>query len=213
MFESYKRATNAIVSLVNRTGASGNRAVATLASKEVQEKFLNAARRCATYGLALGAYSELSLRLNKTHFLTLKQGTPLAEARSDDLVILNVTPTGEDMPQFSPSNVVLHQLVYAATAQNAVLFCHPRYASLVLSSGSMPDFACLPGLEALAGTVTLCALSNLEASLGDTQQLYLRDLGLLSLGSTPYQALERATYLEWICWQNLHARGMTFEPT
>ncbi len=71
MLESFKRATNAVVSLVNRAGVNNSRAVSALAPQEERLSFLAAVHRCASLGFSLGSLSEASLRISKTRFLTL----------------------------------------------------------------------------------------------------------------------------------------------
>ncbi len=202
MFDSFKRATISIVNLVNRVGTNSNRAVSVLATQEAQLNFLAAAHRCANRDFVLGSLSEASVLLNKSRFLTLARGVGLADGEKSNIVLFdlknkNIINQGE-----GPQNLDLHRIAYTHSGFEAMLICHPKYAIHHFVENLALDFSLLPILESRIGPVAVCEVSDLANFVSDHTMIFVRDVGIISLGETLDQSLERVEFLEWICWQN-----------
>ncbi len=202
MFETFKRATNSIVGLVNRAGINNNRAVTALASQETQLNFLGATHRCANRDFVLGSLSEASVLLNKSRFLTLAGGISLADAEKSDIVVFDVKSKNFINNVQGPQNLDLHRLVYTHSSSEAVLLCHPKLSIRHLEKNRSLDFSLLPSLESRIGPISACDVRDLVDFVSDHTVIFVREVGILSLGATLDQSLERIEFLEWICWQN-----------
>jgi ribulose-5-phosphate 4-epimerase/fuculose-1-phosphate aldolase len=211
MLEPYKRVTNAIVGLVNRAEGGNTRAVATLASKQVQNAFLQAAQRCARSGFVLGTLSEASLRLTRSRYLTLAGGTSLTEAGVEDIAILELKGGAALNGVTPPLHPEIHSLVYSRTEHDALFLCQPAYAMFWLTSGRALDFSILPALERQVGRISICQQPDLEGALPASDLVLIIGQGVLSLGRSLDDALDRVEALEWICRQNQLAGSARIE--
>lgn len=203
IFDTFKRATNTVVGLVNRAGVNNNRAVAALAPQEVQANFLAATHRCANRDFVIGSLSEASVLFSRSRFLTLARGVGLADGEKSDIVLFDIKSNRIINHGGEPQNLGLHRLIYTHSSFESVLLCHPKYSIRNLAKKQELDFSLLPSVESKIGQVVTCELGDLEKSVSNHTVIFVRDVGVLSLGNTLDQALERIELLEWICWQNL----------
>lgn len=202
MFDSFKRATNAIVSLVNRAEANNNRAVATLVPQGVIFHFLSVVNHCANRNFVLRSLSEASVLLSKSRFLTLARNVSFADAEKSDIIIFDLKSKNIINHVNCPQNLDLHRLVYTHSSFEAVLLCHPKYAMHHFVENKALDFSLLPILESKIGPVAICDVQDLVDFVSDHTVIFVRNIGILSLGETLDQSYERIELLEWICWQN-----------
>lgn len=202
MLESFKRVTNAVVGLVNRAGVNNSRAVAALAPQEERISFLSSVRRCGSQGFSLGSLSEASLRITKTRFLTIPKGLIFSLADKKDVVVYDLNADAFVSQVEAPTNLEIHKLVYRSTNHKALLLCHPKWTFRLFSGGRNLDYSSFPALENMIGEVEVGEVEALVQLLSTHSLIFIRNIGLLSLGETLDQALERVELLEWICWQN-----------
>lgn len=202
MLESFKRATNAVVNLVNRAGVNNSRAVSALAAQEERLSFLAAVHRCASLGFSLGTLSEASLRISKTRFLTLPNGLSFPQADKNDVAVYDLNANSFINRVESPLNLEIHKLIYKSSAHKATLLCHPKWAFRLFSRGADLDYSSFPILESKIGQLAVSKVEDLEQLISTHTVFFIPNIGILSLGETLDQALERIELLEWISWQN-----------
>lgn len=206
MFESYKRATNAIVSFVNRAGLGNKRAATVLVSVEVKKRFLGAVHHLGQRSLVLGSFSEISTRVGNSWMLAVGAGSSFTDAQEEDLAILDLKTDTEYTDVPAPRHVSIHKLVYSETQHQVVLLSHPRYAIQLLNQHLQPDFSTLPAAQELIGQFTTCSLENLSTALHASNIILVEGIGLLSLGTGLQQVVDRVEALDWISWMSMQNR-------
>lgn len=180
-----------------------------------------AARELTDRGLIVGTEGNVSARLDAAHFLVTPTGRNCATLEPDDLPVVRADGTwyGRARPS---SEWRFHRDIYAARPEvGAVVHTHSRHAAALACTGSgIPpfhymvaraggwDIRCAPyhtfGTQALS-TAAVAALVDRRACL-------LSHHGVITLGSSPADALALAAEVEELAAQYLLASALGRVP-
>jgi len=198
MLDAYKKLTNTIVNRVNNIVRPGQ-TLDILAPKKIQKEFIQWINFGFGRQFLLTSVSEVSIRLQKDHFLTHKPGSTLNNLKDEDLVSYSIKVNQFQQDQKLLRHLEWHQLLYQKSTANAVIISHPlnlfsNYSRIAESKNEnlFMSFDFQPGLK----TSTEKNARNL---LIDHRFLLIEGVGLVSWGDQLGKVMSDIEYLNWLC--------------
>jgi L-fuculose-phosphate aldolase len=171
----------------------------------VRDEVLETARRMLALGLTSGTAGNVSGRLGDRVVIT-PAAVPYDTMTGDDLVLLDLDGTVVEGTREPSSERALHLAVYEAYPEiRGVVHAHPVYATMFACArrpipAAVDEFAIYVGgsvpCAAYAPSGTDHLARNAVAELAEVGAVLLASHGLVSIGSSPLDALHRAAVVE-----------------
>ncbi|MDR2379778.1 MAG: class II aldolase/adducin family protein [Bifidobacteriaceae bacterium] len=170
-------------------------------------------RRMTRDHLTVGTSGNVSIREGDLIALS-PSGVDYDELTPQAICVVGLDGTQVDGDLKPSTEVPMHLVVYANTDAQAVVHCHPVYATalgLVASEVPLAHYMLAPcggAVQvvpyALFGTAELA--SAVEAAMAGRNAVLLRNHGATTWGASIKAAYTAAVYLEWVCQVYLAAR-------
>lgn len=171
----------------------------------MRDEVLEAARRMLALGLTSGTAGNVSGR-DGDRVVVTPAAVPYDEMTADDLVLLDLDGTVVEGARKPSSERALHLAVYRAYPEiRGVVHAHPVYATMFACArrpipAAVDEFAIYVGggvqCAAYAPSGTDRLARNAVAELAEVGAVLLASHGLVSIGSSPLDALHRAGVVE-----------------
>jgi L-fuculose-phosphate aldolase len=191
-----------------------------------------ACARLAARGLIVAAEGNASVRLDEQTLLVTPTGRRKDELRPGDLVLvgLEADPAADAAAVPRPtSDLAIHRAIYRARPDaGAVVHAHPPAALALTLAGEAPDPAVLPETALLLPDVPIVPFAppgsrelaeRIAATLGAAapdrprHALLLERHGIVALGATVEEAVDRLELAELLCRVWRDARLLGLRPT
>lgn len=171
-----------------------------------QNALIDAGKLAYERNLTVPTTSEISLRTDKSVLINAV-GSDIASLTDSMIIAIGLETVGRSAA--APAHIAWHQAIYQQTEHQAVFFCQPVYA-MVVSQRNLSSFEGLPsdpvdfvaGIQLVDGT----DVESVVGPLATNKALVIKGCGLLTVGETPVEAVQRAetvNYLFQIMYLNM----------
>jgi L-fuculose-phosphate aldolase len=181
---------------------------------DARREVVEAARAVAAARLVVAGAGNISVR-DGDHIAITPRGGRLAELVPADCTVVDLAGTHLEGDRRASSELPLHLAVYADTDAAAIVHTHSVFATAVAAVATeLPavHYACadLGGPLRVAPYATFGSdelAAHVAAALHGRSAALMANHGVVAIGATATEAVERATLTEWLAEVYVHARA------
>jgi L-fuculose-phosphate aldolase len=183
-----------------------------------REALLQAGRDLYRRGMLAGTDGNLSLRLTDATILVTPSGLPKGRLEAEDLVVVDAEGRHLDGHREASSELPMHLFVYDKRPEiRACVHSHAPHATALAVAGIMPPDDVLPEVVLFVGEIPLtryappgtgAVAQSLEPFIARHEAFLLKNHGLLTIGATLEEAMNRHETVEHYAHILLHARAL-----
>ena len=168
---------------------------------DIREAILKACLWLSDTGMVLGTWGNVSVRLNENRIMLTPSRIDYAAMQPEDLVVIDCDGNKISGDRNPTSEMHVHRLIYNKRSDvNAVVHCHPRYASAMCAAGEGIPPILEEMSQLIGGGVPLTAAyvpagqhmelaSQVVKALGDKNAVLIRNHAPVCCGSDLNEAL------------------------
>jgi L-fuculose-phosphate aldolase len=185
---------------------------------QIKNELIACCRKVYEKKFVAGTDGNVSVKLPDKTILVTASGVCKGEVTADDLVHSDMNGKGLFTTRKVSTEFKMHLHIYKARPEiNAVVHCHPLYASAFACSGRTMDVPVFPEVILGLGRIPLCpyatpstgeVLHSLEPFLSYVNVFLLENHGAVAIGTSLKEAYFRMEKLEHTAQMLHHAAGL-----